>query len=106
MHDICSQNNFNKQVGAFIVSFLSQPDLDFCRTSRVRWGFVFSNLAQVVCAMFYVYYIFERFCIPVFQDFNRAHITPRTIILSSFGCMMPGTLVLFLGMNFRLNVSL
>jgi hypothetical protein len=63
----------------------------------VRWGYVFSNFAQVVACLFYTYYIFERFCVPVFRNFNEEYWSPRRLILSMFGSMLPGTLVLFIG---------
>ena len=44
-----------------------------------------------------MYYIFERFCIPMFRDFTSDYVTPRRIIVSIFGCILPGTLVLFIG---------
>jgi len=93
-------------------SHLCRHDLDFliccdidltrvfgCRSStgRVRWHYVMSNLFQVLASLFYMYYIFERFCIPMFRDFTSDYITPRRIIVSVFGCILPGTLVLFIG---------
>jgi len=62
----------------------------------VRWNYVVSNLIQVLASMFYMYYIFERFCIPMFRDFTSDYVTPRRIIVSIFGCILPGTLVLFI----------
>lgn len=62
----------------------------------VRWNYVVSNFAQVLACLFYIYYIFERFCIPVFRNFNREFVTPRRLIVSVFGSMLPGTLVLFI----------
>ena len=70
----------------------------WCRnTGRVRWNYVVSNLIQVLASLFYMYYIFERFCIPMFRDFTSDYVTPRRIIVSIFGCILPGTLVLFIG---------
>jgi sterol O-acyltransferase len=63
----------------------------------VRWRYVVSNFAQVLACLFYVYYIFMRFCIPVFRDFSQEHWLPKRLLLTVFGCMMPGTLVLLLG---------
>jgi sterol O-acyltransferase len=63
----------------------------------VRWPYVVSNFAQVLASLFYIYYIFERFCIPVFRNFNQEFVTPRSIIVAVFGSMLPGTLVLFIG---------
>ncbi|KAK3743073.1 hypothetical protein RRG08_063938 [Elysia crispata] len=81
--------------------FLFSPTLvyrdNYPRTLTISWRYVVTNFLQVLACLFYTYYIFERFCVPVFQNFNREHITPRGFILSVFGCMMPGTLVLFIG---------
>ena len=67
------------------------------RTKKISWRYVVTNFAQVLACMFYTYYIFERFCVPVFKNFNADHITPKAFLLSVFGCMMPATLVLVIG---------
>ncbi|XP_059159353.1 sterol O-acyltransferase 1-like isoform X2 [Physella acuta] len=80
--------------------FLFCPTLvyrdNYPRTQSISWRYVVTNFLQVLACLFYIYYIFERFCVPVFQNFNADHITPKGFILSVFGCMMPGTLVLFI----------
>ncbi|CAL1545200.1 unnamed protein product [Lymnaea stagnalis] len=80
--------------------FLFCPTLvyrdNYPRTQNISWRYVVTNFLQVLACLFYIYYIFERFCVPVFQNFNGDHITPKAFILSVFGCMMPGTLVLFI----------
>jgi len=58
---------------------------------------VFGNFAQVLGVLFYLYFIFVRFCVPVFQQIGREPLTPKALVLSVFGCMMPGTLVLLSG---------
>ncbi|XP_074659023.1 sterol O-acyltransferase 1-like isoform X1 [Tubulanus polymorphus] len=81
--------------------FLFAPTLvyrnSYPRTPTVRWNYVISNLLQVVACLFYIHYIFARFCIPVFQNFNSSSINARKMVLGMFGCMLPGTLVLFTG---------
>ncbi|PVD30707.1 hypothetical protein C0Q70_09982 [Pomacea canaliculata] len=81
--------------------FLFAPTLiyrdNYPRTKTIKWQYVVSNFAQVLACLFYTYYIFERFCVPVFQNFNRESVTPRALLLSVFGSMMPATLVLFIG---------
>ncbi|ESP01933.1 hypothetical protein LOTGIDRAFT_172306 [Lottia gigantea] len=81
--------------------FLFAPTLvyqdSYPRTPSISWKYVVSNFAQVLACMFYIYYIFERFCVPVFQNFNQDHVTLKGFMLSVFGCMLPGTLVLFIG---------
>jgi sterol O-acyltransferase len=56
-----------------------------------------SNFAQVVACLFYIYYILVRFCVPYFHNFNQEHVTPKVLLMTTFGCMLPGTLVLFIG---------
>lgn len=38
------------------------------RTPRINWDAVFMNFLQVVMALFYTYYLFERFCVPHFRS--------------------------------------
>lgn len=81
--------------------FLFAPTLvyrdNYPRTSRVNWNVVVSNLAQVVLSLFYVNYIFIRFCIPVFQDFNKEHVTLQSFMRSILNCHLSGTLLLLIG---------
>ncbi|KAK7110166.1 sterol O-acyltransferase 1-like isoform X2 [Littorina saxatilis] len=81
--------------------FLFAPTLvyrdHYPRTKTIHWSYVVSNFGQVLACLFYTYYIFERFCVPVFQNFNREHVTSKALMLSVFGSMMPATLVLFIG---------
>ncbi|XP_071108604.1 sterol O-acyltransferase 1-like isoform X1 [Haliotis cracherodii] len=81
--------------------FLFAPTLiyrdSYPRTHSIRWKYVVSNFTQVFACLMYTYYIFERFCIPYFRKFNKDHVTPKALMLSAFGCMLPGTLVLFIG---------
>ncbi|KAK7447324.1 hypothetical protein BaRGS_00040209 [Batillaria attramentaria] len=81
--------------------FLFAPTLvyrdNYPRTKTIQWRYVVSNFGQVLACLFYTYYIFERFCVPVFQNFNQEHVTSKALLLSVFGCMMPATLVLFIG---------
>ncbi|KAK0055308.1 sterol O-acyltransferase 1-like isoform X1 [Biomphalaria pfeifferi] len=80
--------------------FLFCPTLvyrdNYPRTQTISWKYVVTNFLQVLACLIYIYYIFERFCVPVFQNFNKDHITAKGFILSMFGCMMPGTLLLFI----------
>ena len=69
----------------------------FCRTPVLRWSYVVTNFVQVLGCILYTYYIFERFCVPVFRNFNREHVTPKPFIIAVFSCMLPGTLVLLIG---------
>ena len=63
----------------------------------MRWNYVVSNFMQVLGCILYTYYIFERFCVPVFHNFNKEHVTAKALIVSMFSCMLPGTLALLIG---------
>lgn len=80
--------------------FLFAPTLvyrdNYPRTSRVDWSVVVANLAQVIGCIFYVNYIFVRFCIPVFKDFNKEHVTLFTFLKSILNCHLSGTLLLLI----------
>ncbi|KAL4222557.1 Sterol O-acyltransferase 1 [Mactra antiquata] len=81
--------------------FLFAPTLvyrdSYPRTATIRWGYVVSNFTQVLACLLYTYYIFERFCVPVFRNFNRDHLSAKLFLMSVFGCMLPGTLTLLIG---------
>ncbi|WAQ95066.1 SOAT1-like protein [Mya arenaria] len=66
-------------------------------TANIRWSYVVSNFGQVLACLLYTYYIFERFCVPVFHNFNQDHVSARLFLTSMFNCMLPGTLVLLIG---------
>lgn len=112
-HNICSIGDiYNTVLVAFICCYIfykiyilclySMPCYAMYRTrGPVRWRYVVSNFTQVLACLFYVYYIFMRFCIPVFRDFSQEHWLPKRLLLTVFGCMMPGTLVLLLGLLIR-----
>ncbi|XP_052797316.1 sterol O-acyltransferase 1-like isoform X2 [Mya arenaria] len=81
--------------------FLFAPTLvyrdNYPRTANIRWSYVVSNFGQVLACLLYTYYIFERFCVPVFHNFNQDHVSARLFLTSMFNCMLPGTLVLLIG---------
>lgn len=65
----------------------------FDRTKYIRWHRVLWNYCEVVGVIFYVSFIFERFLIPYFRDFgNATDIEPKSLVLSIFGCILPGTI--------------
>ncbi|OQV18218.1 Sterol O-acyltransferase 1 [Hypsibius exemplaris] len=66
---------------------------DYPRNKKIRWNFVLSNFANVAGAVMYAYYIFIRFCIPVFRNFNHIHVNPKTFVSSMFSCILPGALL-------------
>jgi hypothetical protein len=81
--------------------FLFAPTLiyrdSYPRTSSVRWKYVISNLAQFATTTLFAYYLFYRFCLPVFSHFNSEHVTVKIFVLSILNCTLPGALVLFCG---------
>jgi sterol O-acyltransferase len=66
----------------------------YLRTSRIKWRNVFANFAQVLGCILYTYYIFERFCIPVFKHLNKEHLNVKMFVFSLLNCTLPGTLLL------------
>jgi sterol O-acyltransferase len=79
--------------------FIFAPTLiyrdSYPRTSSVRWKYVISQLAQFVAAALFSYYLFYRFCLPVFRHFNSEHVTLKIFVLSILNCTLPGALLLF-----------
>jgi sterol O-acyltransferase len=88
--------DFSKYLYFLFAPTLVYRDVYPRNAGPVRWNYVVSNFVQVLASLFYIDYIFERFCIPVFRNFNSEFVTPHRIIVSIFGCMLPGTLVLFI----------
>ena len=66
------------------------------RTTRIRWEYVVSNVAQVFGCFVYLYYVFARFLWPEFEAFRAEHVTMRSFLISSFHCMLPGGLILLI----------
>lgn len=52
---------------------------------------------EVIGVIFYVSFIFERFLLPYFRNFGSTSIQPQYLVLSVFGCMMPGTITYLCG---------
>ena len=65
------------------------------RTSSIRWKYVLSQLFQFAAAMLFSYYLFYRFCMPVFRHFKSEHVTLKIFVLSILNCTLPGALLLF-----------
>jgi hypothetical protein len=81
--------------------FLFAPTLiyrdSYPRTSSVQWKYVLSQLAQFVGSAFFGYYLFYRFCLPVFRHFKSDYVTVKIFVLSILNCTLPGALLLFCG---------
>ncbi|CAF0780297.1 unnamed protein product [Rotaria sordida] len=79
--------------------FLFAPTLiyrdSYPRTSSVRWQYVISQLLQFATTSLFAYYLFYRFCLPVFRHFNSEHVTLKIFVLSILNCTLPGALLLF-----------
>ncbi|XP_063421344.1 sterol O-acyltransferase 1-like isoform X1 [Mytilus trossulus] len=88
--------DFSKYLYFLFVPTLIYRD-DYPRTKTIRWNYVVTNFGQVIGCLFFIYYIFMRFCVPYFHNFNQEHVTPELLVMTVFGCMLPGTLVLFIG---------
>jgi len=52
---------------------------------------------QVLAAIFYVYYVVVRFCVPTFANLNQNQITLPIFLSVLFNSIMPGSLFLLLG---------
>jgi hypothetical protein len=81
--------------------FLFAPTLiyrdQYPRNAIIRWDFVARMFGQVLAAMFYVYYVVVRFCVPTFADLNRNQITLPVFVSVLFHSILPGSLFLLLG---------
>jgi hypothetical protein len=79
--------------------FLFAPTLiyrdSYPRTSSVRWNYVLSQFGQFATTSLFGYYLFYRFCLPVFRHFNSEHVTLKIFVLSILNCTLPGALMLF-----------
>jgi sterol O-acyltransferase len=79
--------------------FIFAPTLiyrdSYPRTSSIRWKYVIEQLAQFVAAALFSYYLFYRFCLPVFVHFKSEHVTVKRFVLSILNCTLPGALLLF-----------
>ncbi|XP_036878368.1 sterol O-acyltransferase 1 isoform X2 [Manis javanica] len=80
--------------------FLFAPTLiyrdHYPRTPTVRWGYVAMQFAQVFGCLFYVYYVFERLCAPLFRNIKQEPFSARVLFLCVFNSILPGVLILFL----------
>lgn len=81
--------------------FLFAPTLiyrdSYPRNAAIHWDYVLQMFIQVIAAIFYVYYVVVRFCIPTFANLNQNQITPQIFVTVLFNSIMPGSLFLLLG---------
>ncbi|XP_055963289.1 sterol O-acyltransferase 1 [Sorex fumeus] len=80
--------------------FLFAPTLiyrdSYPRTPSIRWGYVAMQFVQVFGCCFYVYYIFERLCRPLFREIREEPFSARVLVLCIFNSILPAALMLFL----------
>ncbi|VDO06353.1 unnamed protein product [Rodentolepis nana] len=83
--------------------FLFAPTLvyrsSYPRTPYIRWRFIAINLLQMVLCVVYTYFILGRFCFDYFANFGcsaQFSFSLQQLITSSFGCMLPGGLLLLI----------
>ncbi|XP_013378912.1 sterol O-acyltransferase 1 isoform X2 [Lingula anatina] len=87
--------NFSNYLYFLFVPTLVYRD-SYPRSPTINWRYVVTNFAQVAGCLIYLYYLLARFCVPVFRNFNHESVTLKQLLLSSFGCMLPGTLILLI----------
>ncbi|XP_075772031.1 sterol O-acyltransferase 2 isoform X2 [Pelodiscus sinensis] len=80
--------------------FLFCPTLiyreSYPRTPIVRWNYVAQNFAKFLGCLFYIYFILERLCIPVFTNMSKQPFSTKALVLSVFNATLPGTFLLLL----------
>ncbi|XP_013376616.1 PREDICTED: sterol O-acyltransferase 1 [Chinchilla lanigera] len=80
--------------------FLFAPTLiyrdSYPRTPTIRWSYVVLQFAQVFGCIFYLYYIFERLCVPLFGTIKQEPFSARVLVLCVFNSILPGVLMMFL----------
>jgi sterol O-acyltransferase len=84
------------------VYFLFAPSLlyrdEYPRTGdKVNWKVVSIKFAEVLLVVLYIYVIFERYCIPQFENISQEPNNAKVLIQSVFNSMIPGTLVFVFG---------
>ncbi|XP_045694441.1 sterol O-acyltransferase 1 [Phyllostomus hastatus] len=76
--------------------FLFAPTLiyrdSYPRTPTIRWGYVVTQFAQVFGCLFYMYYIYERLCAPLFRNIKQEPFSARVLVLCIFNSILPGVL--------------
>ncbi|CAM4748268.1 unnamed protein product [Rotaria magnacalcarata] len=91
-HSPCPE--FSKYIYFIFAPTLIYRD-SYPRSLSIQWNYVLSQLAQFVAAVFFSYYLFYRFCLPVFRYFKSDHVTVEIFVLSILNCTLPGALLLF-----------
>lgn len=66
------------------------------RTSAVSWRLVITHLIEMLGSIVYTYYLFDRFCVPLFRDLNIKDLTIGSYVYLISICIMPGALIQFM----------
>lgn len=101
--EITMSNGFPIPSFSHYLYFLFAPTLvyrcSYPRTPYVRWRVVAMNLIEMVLCIIYAYFILRRFSTANFANFGRSAqfiFSLRQLIISSFGCTLPGMLLLLI----------
>ncbi|XP_053564298.1 sterol O-acyltransferase 2 [Bombina bombina] len=77
--------------------FLFCPTLiyrdSYPRTPYIRWKYVAKNFAQFIGCVFFIYFILVTLCIPVFTNMSKQPFNMKTLVLSIFHAILPGSFV-------------
>ncbi|XP_055352626.1 sterol O-acyltransferase 2-like [Paramacrobiotus metropolitanus] len=65
---------------------------NYPRIKAVRWNLVLKNFAQFLGGVLYCNYVYIRFCIPAFRNFNREHVSVGVFLKAIFDAILPGSL--------------
>lgn len=88
--------------------FLFCPTLvyrdSYPRTTHVRWRKVFAYLAEFLMVIVFLSFIFERYAKPYFGSFGEAESTLGSLVMSIFGCILPGITIFMCGFYSFLHV--
>ncbi|XP_066468910.1 sterol O-acyltransferase 2-like [Tiliqua scincoides] len=87
--------------------FLFCPTLiyreSYPRTPYVRWRYVIKNFAQFLGCVVYLNFIMKCLCIPLFSNMSKQPFSLKTLVLSIFNAILPGTFLLLLSHFFFMH---
>lgn len=90
--------------------FLFCPTLiyrdSYPRTSSIRWKTVLAYLVEMLAVIMFLSFIFERFAMPYFGKFGESEATMGSLVMSIFGCIIPGITIFMCGFYSFLHVWL
>lgn len=84
--------NFKK-----FIYFLFAPTLiyrdTYPRTELIRWKVVAKHLLEMMGTILFMSFLFERFMLNYFWTYGKDHMSPETLIMNIFGCLIPGFMI-------------